>query len=56
MEWIMNVVIVKKVPERTKRLILSKFPRNWKVALVTPEELNKELEDVEVPVIGRSLW
>jgi D-3-phosphoglycerate dehydrogenase len=47
MEWIMNVVIVKKVPERTKRLILSKFPRNWKVALVTPEELNKELEDVE---------
>jgi D-3-phosphoglycerate dehydrogenase len=47
MEWLMNVVIVKKVPERTKRLILSKFPRNWKVALVAPEELNKELEDVE---------
>lgn len=44
----MNVVIVKKVTERTKRLILSKFPRDWKVVMVTPEELNKELEDVEV--------
>ncbi|NIS61463.1 MAG: phosphoglycerate dehydrogenase [Proteobacteria bacterium] len=43
----MNVVIVKKVPERTKRFILSKFPRDWKVVVVTPEELNEELEDVE---------
>ncbi|MDH5377727.1 MAG: phosphoglycerate dehydrogenase [Gammaproteobacteria bacterium] len=43
----MNVVIVKKAPERTRRLILSKFPHDWKVVVVTPEELNKELEDVE---------
>ena len=43
----MKAVIVKKVSERTKRLILSKFPRDWKVVMVTPEELNKELEDVE---------
>jgi D-3-phosphoglycerate dehydrogenase len=43
----MNVVIVRKFPERTRRLILSKFPQDWKVVMVTPEELNKELEDVE---------
>jgi len=43
----MKAVIVKKVSERTKRLILSKFPRDWKVVMVTPGELNKELEDVE---------
>ena len=43
----MNVVIVRKVPERSKRLILSKFPRDWKVVMVPSEELNKELEDVE---------
>ena len=44
----MNVVIVRKVPERSKRLILSKFPHGWKVVMVTPEELAKELDDVEV--------
>ncbi|MCK4962398.1 MAG: hypothetical protein KAS19_07920 [Anaerolineales bacterium] len=43
----MNVVIVRKVSERIKRLILRKFPRDWKVVMVPSEELNKELEDVE---------
>ena len=44
----MKVVIVGKFSDRTRHFILSKFPRDWKIVMVTPEELNKELNDAEV--------
>jgi phosphoglycerate dehydrogenase-like enzyme len=48
MEQVMKVVIVGKFSDRTNHFILSKFPRDWKVVIVTPEELDKELNDAEV--------
>lgn len=44
----MKVVIVGKFSRRTKGLILSKFPHDWKIVMVTSEKLNKELYDAEV--------
>jgi len=48
MEQTMKVVIVGKFSETTKRLILSKFPHDWKVVIVTSEELHREVNDAEV--------
>jgi phosphoglycerate dehydrogenase-like enzyme len=48
MEQVMKVVIVGKFSDRTNHFILSKFPRDWNVVTVTPEELDKELNDAEV--------
>jgi phosphoglycerate dehydrogenase-like enzyme len=44
----MKVVIVGKFSDRTKHFILSKFPHDWKIAIVTSEELHREVNDAEV--------
>jgi phosphoglycerate dehydrogenase-like enzyme len=48
MEQVMKVVIVGKFSDRTNHFILSKFPHDWNVVIVTPEELDKEVNDAEV--------
>jgi D-3-phosphoglycerate dehydrogenase len=44
----MKVVIVRKFSETTKRLILSKFPHDWKISIVTSEELHEVVSNAEV--------
>lgn len=44
----MKVVIVGRFSERTRELIASTFPRDWKVVLTAAEDLAKELEDADV--------
>lgn len=44
----MKIVIIGKFSERSKRLIFDQFPHDWNIAIVTPEELNKELDDADV--------
>jgi phosphoglycerate dehydrogenase-like enzyme len=44
----MKVVIIGKFTEGSKQLIQDIFPADWQLAIVTPEELNEELDEAEV--------
>lgn len=44
----MKVVIVGEFSKATKQLIMGKFPLDWKISIVTSEELDEELGDAEV--------
>lgn len=44
----MKVVIIGEYSEASKRLIMGKFPPDWKISIVTSEELDEELGDARV--------
>ena len=44
----MKVVIIGEYSEVSKRLIMGKFPPDWKISIVTSEELDEELGDARV--------
>jgi D-3-phosphoglycerate dehydrogenase len=48
MESLLKVVIIRKVPEETKQLIIRQFPPDWLVVTVAEDEITDELKDADV--------